>query len=163
MVDDKRLKYLESIYQDKCCITQNDKDIQSIIKELIEYRAIGTVEELKSLNHFVYDENLFEYKEFFELIEKALGIKLFAWQKYYIIHGYYRRSGLTYAQCIRTLTQDTIPLDLSHRPKSPREDYERCELRKIQERLKSAGIPTRTIFWNERQKRYWLSRSRSDE
>lgn len=48
MVDDKRLEYLESIYQDKCCITQNDKDIQSIIKELIEYRAIGTVEELKS-------------------------------------------------------------------------------------------------------------------
>lgn len=66
MVDDKRLKYLENIYQDKCCITQNDKDIQSIIKELIEYRAIGTVEELKSLNHFVYDENLFEYKELYD-------------------------------------------------------------------------------------------------
>ena len=40
MVDDKRLEYLESIYQDKCCITQNDKDIQSIIKEVRRYREL---------------------------------------------------------------------------------------------------------------------------
>lgn len=39
MVDNKRLEYLESMYQDKCCITQMDKDVQSIIKELKEYRA----------------------------------------------------------------------------------------------------------------------------
>ena len=48
MVDNKRLEYLESIYQDKCCITQNDKDIQSIIKELIEYRTIGSIEGYKA-------------------------------------------------------------------------------------------------------------------
>ena len=39
MVDNKRLEYLESMYQDKCCITQMDKDIQSIIKELRMYRS----------------------------------------------------------------------------------------------------------------------------
>ena len=44
MVDNKRLEYLESIYQDKCCITQNDKDIQLIIKELKRYRSIGSIE-----------------------------------------------------------------------------------------------------------------------
>ena len=71
MVDDKRLEYLESIYQDKCCITQNDKDIQSIIKELIEYRAIGTVEKLKELRDFKatyqkgmdYSYAIFKYKK----------------------------------------------------------------------------------------------------
>lgn len=47
MVDNKRLEYLENIYQDKCCSYQMDKDIQSVIKELRKYRELGTVEELK--------------------------------------------------------------------------------------------------------------------
>ena len=48
MVDDKRLEYLENIYQDKCCTSQMDKDIQSVIKELKKYRSIGSIEEYKA-------------------------------------------------------------------------------------------------------------------
>ena len=44
-VQDKYLEYLENLYQDKCCITPMDKALQSVIKELKEYRAIGTVKE----------------------------------------------------------------------------------------------------------------------
>lgn len=38
-----------------------------------------------------------------EAIEKALGFKLFYWQKYYILRGEYRCSGLSTAQAIQLL------------------------------------------------------------
>lgn len=39
MVSDKQLEHISNLYQDKCCVTKLDKAIQSIIKELKEYRA----------------------------------------------------------------------------------------------------------------------------
>lgn len=48
MVSDKQLEYISSLYQDKCCVTKLDKAIQSIIKELKEYRAIGSIEKYKA-------------------------------------------------------------------------------------------------------------------
>ena len=75
-----------------------------------------------------------------------MGFKLFAWQKYYIICGQFRRYGETTAIALRILLSiDEPPLDFTTRPRSMRERFERNELLKIKEQLDLAGIETRKI------------------
>lgn len=94
-----------------------------------------------------------EEKELFEQVEQALGFKLFKWQKSYIISGKFRCYGKTLAECLRILLAvDGEPLDFSRNTQSHKEMVFRSELREIEKKLKTAGIPTRHIFWNHRDR-----------
>ena len=111
--------------------------------------------EYEDIEGMIYCAPFYENEEkFFELIEKALGFKLFVWQKTFILSGNFRRFGKTTAECLRELLKQTDrPIDYSKKPENAREAFHREETRRIQEKLNSAGIPTRTILWNEREKR----------
>lgn len=100
-----------------------------------------------------------EREELYKRIEKALGFKLFAWQKSYIETGFFRKYGNTTAVCLANLLDvDGKPIDFTAMPTSNRADIYRRELRSIQEKLTEAGIPTRTIFWCEADKQRYKER-----
>lgn len=87
-------------------------------------------------------------------VEKALGFRLFAWQKTYIACGQFRQMGVTTAEILRDLLDVSgEPIDYSGRAKSEREKFYRRELHEIKTKLDNAGIPTRTVFFSERDKR----------
>lgn len=81
-------------------------------------------------------------------IEKALGFRLFFWQKTYIEFGHYRRTGRTTAIILRELLRvDDVPIDATHlNARSPRQHFEGQMLVDIYFKLKNAGILTRTVF-----------------
>lgn len=98
-----------------------------------------------------------EFEKQFEAIEAALGFKLFAWQKTYIVHGQFRRYGATTAEILRELMQvDGFPLDYTKKPKTQREAWYRGFLREIKQQLDGAGVPTREVFFNQQQKRAYM-------
>lgn len=83
-----------------------------------------------------------------EEIEKALGFKLFVWQKYYMLDGKYRMSGLTTADILRELMFDGIkPIDFTRPPKSHRDSDRRNTLVAIKKKLDAAGVKTREIIF----------------
>ena len=109
------------------------------------------------LNKFMYSNHVFmpEDVELFEKIEKALGFKLFRWQKTFIVMGVFRQYGETTAKILRDLLAvKEPPLDLST-PKREIERIHRQYYRDIQERLTAAGIPTRTVFYSNREKEHY--------
>ena len=88
-----------------------------------------------------------------EAVEKALGFKLFVWQKTYIEHGYFRQYGATTAEILRELLNvSEAPLDYTRKPSSRMQSIYREELRKIKEKLDAAGIYTRPVFFTKRDK-----------
>ena len=98
-----------------------------------------------------------EFEKQFEAIEAALGFKLFAWQKTYIVHGQFRRYGATTAEILRELMQvDGFPLDYTKKPKTQREAWYRGFLQEIKQQLDGAGVPTREVFFNQQQKRAYM-------
>lgn len=141
-----------------------DKAIQERLREksLEDFKKLCIPNELEEqprgvLNRHIYDNGCFTDKEveLFEKIEKALGYKLFKWQKTYLVVGAFRQYGKTTAKILRDLLAvKEPPLDLST-PKNPREDIYRDDCRKIQERLTAAGIPTRTVFYSKGQKAHY--------
>lgn len=103
---------------------------------------------------WIYRNPFPEHEELFKRIEAALGFNLFVWQKSFIVMGHFRRYGETTARILRELLDtEAAPLDYTRRCISHREDFYRQELRKIQERLKDAGIKTRVVFWSAGDKR----------
>ena len=98
-----------------------------------------------------------EENRFFEEIEKALGLKLFAWQKTYILTGTFRRFGKTTAECIRELTSNKFQaIDFSEPPKSNREKFHRYELLKIKRKLTEHGIKTKPVIFTKAEKREFV-------
>ena len=88
--------------------------------------------------------------------EKALGSKLFFWQKTYIETGYFRQYGETTAKILKQLSQYTAPpLDFTKRPASRMEEFYRIELKEIKAKLDAAGIPTRKVWFTREQKMLW--------
>lgn len=81
-------------------------------------------------------------------LEKALGFRLFFWQKTYIEFGHYRRTGRTTAIILRELLRDSpVPIDAMHlNPRSPQQHFVGQMLVDIYFKLKNAGIQTRTVF-----------------
>jgi hypothetical protein len=81
-------------------------------------------------------------------IEKAIGFKLFFWQKTYIEFGHYRRTGRTTAIILHELLRNsTVPIDATHfSPRNPRQRFVGQMLVDIYFKLKNAGIQTRTVF-----------------
>lgn len=107
----------------------------------------------EGITDWIYYPIIPEEETLFEKIEKALGFKLFIWQKIFLLQGYFRCFGETTAKCLRKLLfEGDEPLDLSG-PKTHRERIE-CEiLQNIKKKLEEAGIKTRTVYFTKEDKR----------
>lgn len=90
-----------------------------------------------------------ELEKTFAAVEKALGFKLFIWQKTFIANTTYRRSGRTTAEILRALLNvSKPPLDYTKPVTDHMERFYREETREIKAKLDAAGIPTRTVFFS---------------
>ena len=95
----------------------------------------------------------------FDAVEKAMGFRLFSWQKEYIVLGCGyadRRTGKTTALILHHLLNvDGKPIDFSRQATSKRISIFRKDFRYICEKLNAAGIKTRPVFWSiEDKKKY---------
>lgn len=113
----------------------------------------------------IYGNGIFpQYEKQFEAIEAALGFRLFAWQKAYIVSGKFRQYGATTAEILRELMQvEAFPLDYTKRPTTQREAWYRDFLREIKRQLDDAGVPTREVFFNQQQKRAYMDNPENRE
>ena len=100
-----------------------------------------------------------------EAVEKALGFKLFVWQKTYIELGYFRRYGATTAEILRELLNvSEAPLDYTRKPSSRMQSIYREELKEIKKKLDAAGITTRPVFFTRNDKeRYLMKKARQQD
>ena len=100
-----------------------------------------------------------------EAVEKALGFKLFVWQKTYIEHGYFRQYGATTAEILRELLNvSEAPLDYTRKPSSRMQSIYREELKEIKKKLDAAGITTRPVFFTRNDKeRYLMKKARQQD
>jgi len=100
-----------------------------------------------------------------EAVEKALGFKLFVWQKTYIERGYFRRYGATTAEILRELLNvSEAPLDYTRKPSSRMQSIYREELKEIKKKLDAAGITTRPVFFTRNDKeRYLMKKARHQD
>ena len=89
-------------------------------------------------------------------IDEALGIRLFYWQKYYIVHGCMRQTGLTIAVILRELLDvKNVPWDISYMLMRPKERWQLEAIKQIKTKLDNAGIPTRTVFFCKKDKKQY--------
>lgn len=117
-----------------------------------EWCPIKEMPENFAIPEFVYRE-CFEKEQMLKRVERALGFKLFIWQKTYIVDGVFRQYGRTTAECLRELLNTGLPpVDYSKPAPDINEKIRRQEMKKIQEKLIAEGIETRTIFWSASQK-----------
>lgn len=80
-------------------------------------------------------------------VEKALGFKLFYWQKCYIMTEKYRQTGDTTAKVLRALLLQTDkPIDFRYAALTNAEGYFRSELLKTKKILDDAGVKTRDVL-----------------
>lgn len=94
-------------------------------------------------------------------VEKALGFKLFIWQKTFIERGVFRQYGETTAKILRDLLSTwEKPLDYTGFPGSKIEEFYRKETREIKEKLNGAGIKTREVFFNQEEKAAYMAGKR---
>lgn len=132
--------------------------VWSVLKKLEAYEETGlTPEEVQALksSQWVYgsiNAPSSEFEQTIIAVEKALGFRLFAWQKTYVAYGHFRQMGTTTAEILRDLLDVSgEPIDYSRNAASERERFYRRELREIKAKLDSAGIHTRTVFFSERR------------
>ena len=98
-------------------------------------------------------------------VEKALGYKLFFWQKTYIEMGAFRQYGETTAKILRELSQTELPpIDFRQYRRSGHRERIYCEeLLKIKAILDNAGIQTRAVITCEKEYREYLRRKQAAE
>jgi len=147
-----------------------EKEAIKCLEEQIKIQPCGNVANafeiaIKALKEYItiHETPFLPTEEaFFEEVEKALGFKLYVWQKTYISSiGHFRKTGETTAICLKELLNtDAPPIDFSIPPKNARDDCERHQFREIQEKLIAAGIPTRTVFWSKREKEKYAQQHR---
>lgn len=96
----------------------------------------------------------------FDAVEKALGFRLFGYQKNYILHQGFRQTGRTTAEILRMLfdkDQYVNPIDFSYPPINTQSAIFRQHFRDIWEKLRDAGIEIRPVFWRiEDKKEYQM-------
>lgn len=101
----------------------------------------------------------------FDTIEKALGYRLFGWQKSYILGDDFRRMGRTTAEILRMLfdeEQFNNPIDFTEPPRNKRLRLFRQEFREIWEKLHDSGINMRSVFWSKEDKKRYDAERRGD-
>lgn len=92
-----------------------------------------------------------------EAVEKALGFKLFIWQKTFIERGVFRQYGETTARILKDLLDvKAQPLDYTEPCGSVRENFYRMETKSIKEKLDNAGIATRAVFFTREEKAVYM-------
>lgn len=105
-----------------------------------------------------------ELEKTFAAVEKALGFKLFIWQKTFIANTTYRQSGKTTAEILRDLLNvSKPPLDYTKPVENHMERFYREETRKIKGKLDAAGIQTRTVFFSRQEKQKYYSEAEAGE
>lgn len=98
----------------------------------------------------------------FDAVEKALGFRLFGWQKDYILSGCAyagRRTGKTTAEILhQLLSVNEEPIDFS-RPAHDNQAYIfKMDCHDIWEKLHDAGIEMRPVFWSKEDKKKYERR-----
>ena len=101
-----------------------------------------------------------KWNKTFEEVEKALGFKLFYWQKTYVVGVGFRRFGSTTACILRDLLWDAdeSPIVYTKPVSSKTESFYRAELLKIKEKLDKAGIKTRAVLHCQADVEEWLEK-----
>ncbi len=96
----------------------------------------------------------------FDAVEKALGYRLFGYQKSYILGQGSRQMGSTTAEILRMLfnkEQYDNPIEFSKPARNHQNLIFRQHFRDIWEKLRNAGIPMRPVFWSiEDKKKYQM-------
>ena len=138
-----------------------DKALDNLENHIIKHVAAEPAK-AESKNVDIYLDDFFksQEQELFAAVEKALGFKLYFWQKFFILNGNFRRFGKTTAEILRDLINpyDSSPVDFTRTPHSQQEAFYRDELRKIQQRLIACGIQTRPVFWSHKDiKEYYAA------
>lgn len=94
----------------------------------------------------------------FDAVEKALGFRLFGYQKSFILRQGFRQMGRTTAEILQILfdkDQYDNPIDFSKPPRNHREAIFRQQFCDIWEKLHDFGIEMRPVFWSiEDKKKY---------
>ena len=123
-----------------------------------EFGSVEELREAKEIHNIAYRQYAYlqKDKEIFEKIEKALGFRLYSWQKSYMYTGEFRRIGTTTAQCLKRLLFNQSPIDFSERPRNMKEDCERSEMLRIYDTLQEAGIKTNPILRNRKEKELYM-------
>ena len=92
----------------------------------------------------------------FDAVEKALGFRLFGYQKSYILHQGFRQMGRTTAEILRMLfdkEQYDNPIDFSGPARNYQKLIFRQQFREIWKKLNDAGIEMRPVFWSIEDKK----------
>lgn len=112
-----------------------------------EVEAIkGLLEDTKILDQIYAPVDPIESE--IKIIEKALGYKLFVWQKALIYSGRLRRCGETTARAIRRLIrEDEIYIGYLYR--NPEGRFEDREILRLYELLKDTGLVKAKIYVNK--------------
>lgn len=95
----------------------------------------------------------------FDAVEKALGFRLFGWQKDYILSGCAyagRRTGKATAEILhQLLSVNEEPIDFSRPARDNQAYIFKMGCHTIWEKLQKAGIEMRPVFWSiEDKKKY---------
>ena len=132
-----------------------DAVLDSKTKEAFD-KAIKAVKTYEQYDWIFSGINDPEWNIKFDAIDEALGIRLFYWQKHYIVHGCMRQTGFTTASIIRELLDvKNVPWDISYMLIRPKERWYYEEIKKIKTKLDNAGIPTRTVFFCKEDKKQY--------
>lgn len=94
----------------------------------------------------------------FDAVEKALGFRLFGYQKSYILGQGFRQMGRTTAEILRMLfdkEQYDNPIDFSGPARNHQKLIFRQQFRDIWKKLNDAGIEMRPVFWSIEDKKKW--------
>lgn len=95
----------------------------------------------------------------FDAVEKALGFRLFGYQKSYILRQGFRQMGRTTSEILQMLfdrDQYDNPIDFSKPSENIQKHIFRQQFRDIWEKLQDAGIEIRPVFWSiEDRKKYY--------
>ena len=94
----------------------------------------------------------------FDAVEKALGFRLFGYQKSYILGQGFRQMGRTTAEILRMLfdkEQYDNPIDFSGPARNYQKLIFRQQFREIWKKLNDTGIEMRPVFWSIEDKKKW--------
>lgn len=98
----------------------------------------------------------------FDAVEKALGFRLFGYQKSYILGQGFRQMGRTTAEILRMLfdkEQYDNPIDFSGPARNHQKLIFRYQFREIWKKLNDAGIEMRPVFWSKEDKKKYEKES----
>lgn len=94
----------------------------------------------------------------FDAVEKALGFRLFGYQKSYILRQGFCQMGRATSEILQMLfdkDQYNNPIDFTYPPINKPNAIFRQQFRDLWEKLHNAGIEMRPVFWSAEDKKNW--------